>query len=83
MTKKKCEVCLHYGACLLNSEYMPTPCAMWEDKSDHRKQSEGEWVSTDGAFTVCSNCETWSDVLQGTANFNFCPNCGAKMKGGE
>ena len=47
------------------------------------KQSEGEWISRGDMFEVfaCSVCG-------GTVDFkfqktSFCPNCGAKMKGGE
>jgi hypothetical protein len=35
-----CERCLHYRACLLNSEYVPSPCSCYEDKADYRKASE-------------------------------------------
>jgi hypothetical protein len=43
---------------------------------------QGEWL--DEGMPKCSICGKWIDVLQGTANLNYCPNCGAKMtKGGE
>lgn len=35
-----CEKCLHHLACLINSEYVPTPCPAYEDKAGYRKQSE-------------------------------------------
>lgn len=42
----------------------------------------GKWIKkNDCAFPVCSECHTWTDELQGTAEFNYCPNCGAKMDG--
>lgn len=55
----------------------------------YRKQIEGHWVSQDEAelmdridlaFTcsVCGHCD-WDCTESET--FNFCPNCGAKMKG--
>ena len=62
----------------------------------YRKQSEGEWKKTTeplGAHEVdcveCSVCgESWVldedfdyDVVKDF--WSFCPNCGAKMKGGE
>lgn len=45
------------------------------------KQSEGEWIIKKGGYyqrLVCSVCEKLS-----IATFDYCPNCGAKMKGGE
>lgn len=50
----------------------------------YRKRIEGEWVTIHTPFykptkMICSNCQS----LNGTRiKFNYCPNCGAKMKGG-
>ena len=39
---------------------------------------QGEWIDTMYGFHTCSICGKY-----GNPNFfNFCPNCGAKMKGG-
>ena len=60
----------------------------------YRKQSEGEWILT-GTFkstfplpvadlhTACSICR-WFPPKYSTdyKEYNFCPHCGAKMKGG-
>lgn len=35
-----CEQCLHYRACLLNSEYAPSRCSCYEDKAGYRKASD-------------------------------------------
>ena len=53
----------------------------------YRKQSEGKWIQHTEkptwleddveVFYECSICNT-----QSPAPTNFCPNCGAKMKGG-
>lgn len=40
----------------------------------------GHWIDYAGTIgNECSACHTWLDVLQGTAELNFCPNCGARM----
>jgi membrane protease subunit (stomatin/prohibitin family) len=47
-------------------------------------RATGEWTFCEGVttqgFLKCSICE-WSDFRK--AHFNYCPNCGAKMKGKE
>ena len=93
-----CEECLHYLACRVNSEYVPTPCRAYENKADYRKQSEGEWIDLyKGKYAnplyACSVCEKGTLLrVEGNelgqpqtvqALSPFCPNCGAKMKGGE
>ena len=59
-------------------------------KAGYRKQSEGEWVKHtdeyDCEYATCSCCgEDYYDSTEDTIDmfYNFCPNCGAKMKGGE
>ena len=43
---------------------------------------KGHWIGYAGTIgNECSICHTWLDVMQGTAEMNFCPNCGAKMDG--
>lgn len=54
--------------------------------ADYRKQSVGEWKKVEedlggGVKTyrfACTNCGFLKNTLTG----NFCPKCGAKMKGG-
>lgn len=40
----------------------------------------GRW---EGKTYKCSLCGKWIDPLQGDADMNYCPNCGAKMDGEE
>ena len=52
--------------------------------ASYRKQSEGEWLKhyrsgvTVSEGYVSSCCDMWNN-----RNSHFCPDCGAKMKGGE
>jgi ribosomal protein S27AE len=57
----------------------------------YRKQSEGEWISDDKNNKTCSICGKEPLYTAGGTSFattfyrvksKFCPNCGAKMKGG-
>ena len=43
----------------------------------YRKQSEGEWKKY-GTIFKCTNCDKTRAKKSA-----FCPNCGAKMKGGD
>jgi hypothetical protein len=82
-----CEKCLHYKACLVNSEYVPSPCRAYEDKTGYRKQSEGEWKFVNGDIGYdeygCSVCGENVVFEFEEYKYKFCPHCGAKMKGGE
>ena len=58
----------------------------------YRKQSVGEWVENDYGQTVCSHCDetaevdAWELELRDKVRYSktkYCPNCGARMKGGE
>ena len=48
----------------------------------YRKQTEGEWktVGEELKNTTCSVCGHWVETPYGKTP--YCPNCGAKMKGG-
>lgn len=60
----------------------------------YRKQSVGHWVIIEYDYFTCSECGEYypsdcdytQQAKERVANGdvpNFCPNCGAKMKGGE
>ncbi len=55
-------------------------------KAGYHKQSEGMWISNDlGGYKwayYCSECG-WIDGYPFNDRHKYCPNCGAKMKGGE
>ena len=46
-----------------------------------RKQKEGEWQMKVYPITSCSVCGVLRSV-EYQQGWNYCPNCGAKMKGG-
>ena len=58
----------------------------------YRKQIEGEWIAKKEMYKApstyhyyCSNCEKdaiYDNFMDYARRTNFCPNCGAKMKGG-
>ena len=48
--------------------------------ADVVKVRHGRWI---GKTYKCSLCGKWVDPLQGDADMNYCPNCGAKMVGEE
>ena len=57
---------------------LPSPTMYAKDLYWHgyRKQSEGRWMQMPYRYR-CSECGD-THISQ----FNYCPNCGAKMKGG-
>ena len=47
----------------------------------------GYWIeqenwTTDDYYYTCSACGEDYNTIDGTPDYNFCPNCGAKMDGG-
>lgn len=80
------------GGCADGKECMQCLCADWYKaeklyNTGCRKQSEGEWVSNRQTDEyICSLCGGIAPVDCEKENFyksNYCPNCGASMKGGE
>ena len=61
-------------------------CALGALSEDSQPVVYGEWVESEipNELYVCSNCggACWSyDYERSIVKSNFCPNCGAKMKG--
>ena len=85
-----CRKCNYHENCL----YEDIACGLY--KAGYRKQSKGEWhYNPDGmdwglGAWECSVCGCKNDNLPMDKNINplrwagskYCPNCGAKMKGG-
>lgn len=48
------------------------------------QRMKGRWIGYAGTIGAeCSECHKWLDVIQGTAEMNYCPNCGAELRGDE
>lgn len=79
---KECSMCTEDGGCRVEE---------WIDKfpSADRPSKEGEWeIVALGWHTIrrCSNCkwtQTYSDPKYLGYRYNFCPHCGARMKGAD
>lgn len=63
----------------------------WLSRHDKEmtERPQGEWIRADdfitfGTYMKCSNCNGNAEWLDGGGQFlsNYCPICGAKMKGG-
>ena len=81
----KCEKCLHYKACYINSEYEPSPCRAYKNKDDVVEVVHGEWIES---FNFgywhydCPFCDDGYAVKErDETKPNYCQNCGAKMDG--
>jgi uncharacterized ParB-like nuclease family protein len=85
--EKICKNCAHWCICKTWATENGV-CAMHDDR-----KSEGEWVSCDvlpadedGEWTMyaCSVCKHTTDSYYRDVRdlSRYCPNCGAKMKGG-
>ena len=80
---------------VLNSESIRWGCGDMTDNdiaealynAGCRKQSKGEWEQQLRPYEdeiKCTACGALFNVIDNcTEKFNYCPNCGAKMKGGE
>ena len=75
-----CNRCMFFQSCDVKS------FAMRMYDAGYRKQSEGEWLYTDicAEDMYCSVCGGIAPVDCEKEEFyksNYCPNCGARMKG--
>ena len=87
-----CNLCDEYGSLELNCEdylYYRTMAETFYN-AGYRKQSEGHWIDKPtGAYSRmqswCSACGKHSGIggIESNRHKPYCPNCGAKMKGGE
>ncbi len=73
-----CEECKHSEG-VLYPDCVPQFTAEALYNAGYRKQSEGEWKKR-GNEKTCSLCKFI--YYSNNDDWNYCPNCGSKMKGG-
>lgn len=78
--KAACELCDYYGFCRDSCEHHPIDDV---HAADVRPVVRGKWVYDHWCEFKCSNCGAWSKSKPYRARENFCPNCGARMDGGQ
>ena len=75
-----------YGRQHLHLEHKAEHIAAAVNNAGYRKQSEGEWVMSEwGDDAACSECGCdpydFKEPLQNPEIAQYCPGCGAKMRG--
>lgn len=77
----ECKDCIHFEVCAYASHQIPI-CDSYAEKERH-----GRWIRRKSCHTQtgfidrCSVCQ--KDLVHLGYKTNFCPNCGAKMDGGD
>lgn len=72
-----CKECVHFEMC--NRTDMKD-CPYFKDRSQFVEVVHGRWIPCENGGYYCSNCDTRVAFI---IHNKFCPNCGAKMDGGD
>lgn len=91
----KCNDCIYFKRCVVlgveldmnHDKEADKNCRHFKNKADFKEIVHGKWenmTDIDSAYLNtyrCSACGTtfWIDEIPKDANYNHCPNCGAKM----
>ena len=71
-----CISCAHREVCYNYATYSGDTCKHYLEERPH-----GEWIPCkDDNFCKCSECK---QIVMSEERSNFCPNCGARMEGGD
>ena len=90
----KCEKCIHKKICIDGANYRNAEvCRNFVNENDFTPVVHGRWIPiSDGAWAECSECGEACDVSDNGGMtafelfcdcYKYCPNCGAKMDGGD
>lgn len=74
--KRDCKTCVH------NSAIKECGCIFYANRlyeQGFRKQIVGKWIFAGDGIIQCTSCDEVYEAR--VLPRNFCPNCGAKMKG--
>ncbi len=86
----KCEKCIHKKICIDGANYKNAEaCRNFVNENDVGFVKHGHWTEIDHSENfgdyhfVCSECKCNTPDRAYVVAPDFCPNCGAKMDGGE
>ena len=85
-----CARCGRDGCKSWDCDFVPRKEAIeaWKEKHETADRPQGEWISQNLYWhtAICSNCnkvtmfEEWNEEV---IEYDFCPNCGCRMKGAD
>lgn len=83
MKKLKCEHCIHKKICIDGANYRNAEkCRNFINENDIAPVKHGHWDTGYFHDRVCSCCCHPDNDISNYAH-SYCPNCGAKMDGGD